>query len=94
MRRRIIFRIKSLTPTTFAIDADVSKFGKYESGGLCNQVKDTLKVDHLPLSESVEKPEMDPTDWAKMEAPGQLHIAFQALDAFTQSNNGTTSTAE
>ena len=40
------------------------------------------------LAESLKEPDFAISDFAKMERPAQLHVGFQALDAFSKANNG------
>jgi len=71
-------KIKVLGPFTFGI-GDTSAFGDYVSGGIATQVKMPTTVHFKPITESMNEPELLITDFAKMDRPAQLHIAFQAL---------------
>lgn len=82
-------------PFTFTIDvqdeADQARFssGESSSGGYVTQVKQPLTVNFKPLSEAIAKPgEFLISDFAKMDRPELLHIAFRALDAFQVKNSG------
>jgi ubiquitin-activating enzyme E1 len=72
-------------PYTFSI-GDVSGLGQYKTGGMYKQVKMPKFIDFKPLSESIKDPEFLISDYAKFDRPQQLHIGFQAVHAFTQSN--------
>ncbi|CAG4982614.1 unnamed protein product [Colias eurytheme] len=74
-------KIKVLGPYTFSI-GDTTKFSKYFRGGIVTQVKMPKKLSFKPLSESLKEPEFLITDFAKMDYPQQLHLAFAALHKF------------
>ncbi|KAJ3186739.1 SPS-sensor component ptr3 [Gaertneriomyces sp. JEL0708] len=74
-------------PYTFNI-GDTSGFGDYQTGGLFTQVKKPKVFKFLPLKEAILKPEFVIPDFAKFDRPAQLHVGFQALDAFTAKHNG------
>ncbi|KAF9580912.1 SPS-sensor component ptr3 [Lunasporangiospora selenospora] len=75
-------KIKVLGPYTFSI-GDTSDLGTYVSGGLFQQVKMPKLIDFLSLKESLQKPEYLITDFGKFDRPGQLHVGFQALHAYS-----------
>ncbi|XP_045498764.1 ubiquitin-like modifier-activating enzyme 1 [Colias croceus] len=77
-------KIKVLGPYTFSI-GDTTKFSKYFRGGIVTQVKMPKKLSFKPLSESLKEPEFLITDFAKMDYPQQLHLAFAALHKFEAS---------
>lgn len=73
-------------PYTFSI-GDVSGLGQYKRGGLYQQVKMPKFLDFKKLSVSLKEPEFVMSDFAKFDRPQQLHIGFQALNAFAQTHN-------
>jgi ubiquitin-activating enzyme E1 len=82
-------------PFTFTIDIkddeDKERFltGQPSTGGYVTQVKQPLTVKFKPLGEAIASPgEFLISDFAKMNRPELLHIAFQALDAFQAKNDG------
>ncbi|KAI9143154.1 hypothetical protein BKA69DRAFT_1026824 [Paraphysoderma sedebokerense] len=74
-------KVKVLGPYTFSI-GDTTTFGDYVSGGVFTQVKMPKLFDFKSLRESLKKPDYMMSDFAKFDRPGQLHVAFQAVDAF------------
>ncbi|KAJ3412956.1 hypothetical protein HDV05_008671 [Chytridiales sp. JEL 0842] len=68
-------------PFTFKI-GDTTKYGDYVTGGIFTQVKQPKTFKFASLRESLKKPEFLIADFAKFDRPMQLHLAFQALDAF------------
>jgi len=82
-------KIKVLGPYSFSI-GDTSKFSAYVRGGYAKQVKMPQKFKFKPLNESVKEPEFLYSDFAKMERPIQLHIAFRALNEYKSMSNGQT----
>ncbi|XP_054272090.1 ubiquitin-like modifier-activating enzyme 1 [Macrosteles quadrilineatus] len=79
-------KIKVLGPYTFSI-GDTTKFSDYVRGGIVTQVKMPKNVSFKCLSDSLKEPEFLITDFGKFDHPAQLHLAFQALDAF-EKNKG------
>ncbi|KAI8628256.1 ubiquitin-activating enzyme E1 1 [Xylariaceae sp. FL1651] len=71
-------------PYTFSI-GDVSGLGQYKRGGLYQQVKMPAIIDFKPISASLRDPEFVQSDFAKFDRPQLLHVAFEALNAYTQS---------
>ncbi|KAL7627385.1 E1 ubiquitin-activating protein [Parahypoxylon ruwenzoriense] len=71
-------------PYTFSI-GDVSGLGQYQSGGLYQQVKMPKFLDFKTISAALRDPEFVISDFAKFDRPHQLHIGFEALHAFKQS---------
>lgn len=68
---------------TFELDLDTAKFGEYLRGGIVTQHKEHKKLSFRPLSEALENPgELLLSDFSKTENCPQLHLAFQALDAY------------
>jgi len=73
--------IKVLGPFSFSI-GDTSGYGAYTSGGYMHQVKQKQAVSFLPLPQALAAPDFLVSDFAKFERPMQLHLGFQALDAY------------
>jgi len=73
--------VKVLGPYSFSIE-DTRGYGAYTSGGYMHQVKQPQTVHFKPLSASIAEPEFLVSDFAKFDRPLQLHLGFQALDAF------------
>ncbi|KAI0394351.1 putative ubiquitin-protein ligase [Xylariaceae sp. FL0594] len=71
-------------PYTFSI-GDVSGLGQYKRGGLYQQVKQPAVIDFKTISEALREPEFVQSDFAKFDRPQLLHLAFEALSAYTQS---------
>ncbi|KAI1400784.1 hypothetical protein F4819DRAFT_460388 [Hypoxylon fuscum] len=71
-------------PYTFSI-GDVSGLGQYQGGGLFQQVKKKKEINFKTISESLRHPEFVMSDFAKFDRPAQLHVGFEALHAFAQS---------
>ncbi|KAI0165666.1 ubiquitin-activating enzyme E1 1 [Xylariaceae sp. FL1272] len=71
-------------PFTFSI-GDVSGLGQYKRGGLYQQVKMPAIIDFKSISSSLRDPEFVFSDFAKFDRPQLLHVAFEALNAFAQS---------
>ncbi|RKO93771.1 hypothetical protein BDK51DRAFT_18222 [Blyttiomyces helicus] len=74
-------------PYTFTI-GDTTAFGTYKSGGIFQQVKQPKILKFRSLKESLAKPELLISDFAKFDRPAALHIGFQALDAFAAKHGG------
>ncbi|KAK7957112.1 uncharacterized protein PG986_006334 [Apiospora aurea] len=70
-------------PYTFSI-GDVSGLGQYKRGGLYQQVKMPKVMNFKTISTAMREPEFVMSDFAKFDRPQQLHVAFEALHAFTQ----------
>ncbi|XP_059490733.1 ubiquitin-like modifier-activating enzyme 1 [Neocloeon triangulifer] len=79
-------RIKVLGPYTFSI-GDTTGLSHYTGGGVATQVKMPDKVDFLPFSKALGKPEFVMTDFGKFDSPPVLHAAFTALHKFVKNNN-------
>ncbi|KAK5624896.1 hypothetical protein RRF57_000612 [Xylaria bambusicola] len=71
-------------PYTFSI-GDVSGLGQYKRGGLYQQVKMPAIIDFKSISASLRDPEFVQSDFAKFDRPQLLHVGFEALSAYTQS---------
>ncbi|WFC99050.1 E1 ubiquitin-activating enzyme [Malassezia yamatoensis] len=68
-------------PYTFTI-GDTSSFQPYKCGGLFKQVKQPKTLHFQSLRESRDSPECLISDFAKMDRPPLLHVAFEALSQF------------
>ncbi|KAI0469449.1 putative ubiquitin-protein ligase [Xylaria cf. heliscus] len=71
-------------PYTFSI-GDVSGLGEYKRGGLFQQVKMPVIIDFKTISAALREPEFVQSDFAKFDRPPLLHVGFEALSAYTQS---------
>ena len=71
-------------PYTFSI-GDVSGLGQYQKGGLYQQVKMPKTIEFKSITNALKDPEFVISDFAKFDRPQQIHIGFQALHAFAQS---------
>lgn len=80
-------KVQVLGPYAFKIDIDES-YGKYEKGGLYTQVKMPTTVKFQSLKEQLSSPEFFYSDYAKFDRPPQLHLGFQALQAFQTKHQG------
>ncbi|KAF0354769.1 ubiquitin-activating emzyme E1 [Gigaspora margarita] len=78
-------KVKVLGPYTFSI-GDTLNFGDYISGGIFTQVKQPKTISFKSFREALKKPEHLISDFGKWDRPGQLHLGFQALHAFTEKN--------
>ena len=74
---------------SFKVWVDPTTLGEYIGGGIVEDVKVALPHKFSSLEESIAKPlenakdHMFPVfDFAAFDRPGQLHIAFQAIQAF------------
>eukprot|EP00210_Caulerpa_lentillifera_P007110 g6803.t1 len=68
---------------SFELDLDTTSFGDYSNGGIVTQMKQTKTLEFKSLTESLINPgEFLQSDFSKLERPGILHVAFQALDEF------------
>ncbi|KAI2625184.1 putative ubiquitin-protein ligase [Xylaria nigripes] len=71
-------------PYTFSI-GDVSGLGQYKRGGLYQQVKQPVIIDFKSISASQREPEIVQSDFAKFDRPQLLHVGFEALSEYRQS---------
>lgn len=79
-----------LSPTEFSIgDTSGAEYGAYQYGGIARQLKLTNTVTFESLEKQLSSPRYIVADFAKMEAPLQIHVAMLALDQFTVKNNCT-----
>lgn len=74
-------KVRVLGPYTFSIGNTLS-FSNYVRGGIATQVKMPKTIQFKSFSDSLLEPEFLLTDFAKMDRPAQLHIAFQALHSY------------
>ena len=74
-------------PYTFSI-GDISQYGRYKNGGIFTEVKMPKTLEFKSLRDSLAKPELLVTDFAKFDRPAQLHLGFQALQQFTERHQG------
>ncbi|KAL7730588.1 hypothetical protein ACLKA6_000579 [Drosophila palustris] len=81
-------KITVLGPYTFSI-GDTSQFDAYKSGGVATQVKMPKTISFKSLAEAYENPEFLISDFAKLDAPATLHVAFSALGNYMTKHNGT-----
>lgn len=68
-------------PYTFSI-GDVSGLGQYTRGGMYQQVKMPKIINFKNYTAAVKEPEFLMSDFAKFDRPQQLHLGFQAVQAF------------
>ncbi|OAQ87526.1 ubiquitin-activating enzyme E1 1 [Purpureocillium lilacinum] len=68
-------------PYTFSI-GDVTGLGQYQRGGQYQQVKMPKIINFKNFTSSLKEPEFVMSDFAKFDRPQQLHLGFQALEAF------------
>lgn len=80
-------QIEVLGPYAFKIKIDKS-YGEYVKGGLYQQVKVPTKIHFKTLKEQLSEPEYVLSDFAKFDRPPQLHLGFQALQAFQTRHGG------
>eukprot|EP01065_Artemidia_motanka_P019875 TRINITY_DN2376_c0_g1_i1.p1 TRINITY_DN2376_c0_g1~~TRINITY_DN2376_c0_g1_i1.p1 ORF type:complete len:1075 (+),score=488.18 TRINITY_DN2376_c0_g1_i1:71-3226(+) len=93
-----VFRVKTTGVYTFTIHTagedgelvpvDGAKLARYQRGGFCVRVKLPVEQSFLSLAEAIEKPEMMPTDFAKEDEPGTLHLLFLALHEYAKRSGG------
>ncbi|KAK9827310.1 hypothetical protein WJX81_003279 [Elliptochloris bilobata] len=76
-------RIRNCKAHSFELEEDTSSYSAYVRGGIVTQHKEPKQLAFKPLAAAIAEPgEFLASDFAKMEQPAQLHLAFQALDAF------------
>ncbi|EDO33332.1 predicted protein [Nematostella vectensis] len=78
--------IKVLGPYTFSI-GDTSSYSDYVRGGIVTQVKMPKIVKFKSFRQSLMEPEFVLTDFAKMERPSQLHLAFTCLSEYLKKHS-------
>lgn len=68
---------------SFEVETDSRKYKQYQRGGLVVQSKEPKILQFQTFAEALKHPgDFLISDFAKMDRPPVLHIAFQALDAF------------
>ena len=68
---------------SFELEEDTSSYSAYERGGIVTQHKEAKRLAFKPLAAALAKPgEFLVSDFVKLEQPAQLHLGFQALDAY------------
>mmetsp|Transcript_6972 Transcript_6972/g.20372 ORF Transcript_6972/g.20372 Transcript_6972/m.20372 type:complete len:1034 (-) Transcript_6972:1236-4337(-) len=78
-------RVKNVKAYSFELEEDTTSFKKYLSGGLVTKVKEPKTLNFKPLGECIADPgDFLLCDFAKLERPALLHVAFLALDEFQQ----------
>ena len=76
-----------MQPHSFELEEDTSGFKGYVRGGIVAQFKRPKQLAFQPLQQAIQSPgEFLFSDFSKIERPGLLHVAFQALDAFQVSS--------
>jgi len=79
-------KVKNCKPHSFEVDCDVSGYGPYTGGGIVTQVKQPKQLSFKRLREALGEPgEFLLSDFSKLERPGLLHVGFQALEEFEES---------
>ncbi len=72
-----------MQPHSFELEQDTSSYKGYVRGGIVAQFKRPKQLAFQPLQQAIDSPgEFLFSDFSKIERPGLLHVAFQALDAF------------
>ena len=79
-----------LSPTEFSIgDTSGAEYEAYQHGGIARQLKQPKTASFQSLEKQLSSPQYIVADFAKMEAPLQIHVAMLALDQFISENNRT-----
>ncbi|XP_035226335.1 ubiquitin-like modifier-activating enzyme 1 [Stegodyphus dumicola] len=78
-------KVQVFGPYTFGI-GDTSNFSDYIRGGVATQVNMPKTIHFKSFKEAIVDPEFIMTDFAKLDRPPQLHLAFQAVHNFRQKN--------
>ncbi|KFM79356.1 Ubiquitin-like modifier-activating enzyme 1, partial [Stegodyphus mimosarum] len=78
-------KVQVFGPYTFGI-GDTSNFSDYIRGGVATQVNMPKTINFKSFKEAIVDPEFIMTDFAKLDRPPQLHLAFQAVYNFRQKN--------
>ena len=72
-----------MQPHSFELEEDTSSYSAYMRGGIVTQHKETKRLAFKPLAAAIAEPgEFLVSDFVKLEQPAQLHLGFQALDAY------------
>eukprot|EP00951_Prasinocladus_malaysianus_P022576 scaffold189628_cov45-Prasinocladus_malaysianus.AAC.1 len=73
----------AVQPHHFELEEDTTGFGEYTRGGIVTQFKPAKTISFKTLAQALVEPgEFLLSDFSKMERSPQLHVAYQALDAF------------
>lgn len=78
-------RVTVAGPYTFSI-GDTSGLNDYTGGGVFKQVKQPETISFRSLRDNIAEPTCVISDFAKMERPNLLHVAFQALSTYVAAN--------
>ena len=85
-----LFKITVINAEKFSIDCDTSNMPKFEpSNPMAIEEKQPRQMVFRSLSEELPKPTIVEGDWAKLDHPANLHVAFQALSKFQEKHAGT-----
>jgi ubiquitin-activating enzyme E1 len=80
-------RVKNVKAHSFELEEPIKGEVAYTRGGLVVQVKEPKQLSFRPLADALAEPgEFLLSDFAKLDRSAQLHVGFQALDAFRASN--------
>ena len=80
-------RVKNVKAYSFELEEDTTNLKKYISGGLVTKVKEPKTLSFRPLADCMADPgDFLLCDFAKLERPALLHVAFAALDEFVKRN--------
>ena len=85
-------QITNYTPISFNI-ADKLNYEKYISGGICEEIKEIIKVNYFPLKERFYSPYIgkknkpSPFDFSKIGRNELIHCGILALHEFYEKNN-------
>ena len=79
-------KVQVFGPYTFGI-GDTTNFSDYSRGGVATQVNMPKKINFKSFKDAVADPEFIMSDFAKLDRPPQLHLAFQGVHMFKQKNN-------
>ncbi|KAJ9455430.1 Ubiquitin-like modifier-activating enzyme 1 [Diplonema papillatum] len=86
-----LVQVKVTGPFTFTLEKDGKPFDctryKYVRGGYVTKVRQPAQMVFRSLEDSMREPEFLLTDFAKMDAPGTLHLLFLALHEFHKAHN-------
>ena len=82
-------RVKNVKAYSFELEEDIANLKRYLSGGLVSKVKEPKTLNFKPLDQCIASPgEFLLCDFAKLERPALLHVAFLALDEFQKKSGG------
>jgi ubiquitin-activating enzyme E1 len=80
-------RLCAVQAHSFELEEDTSSYSTYVRGGIVTQFKRPKQLAFQPLQAALQSPgEFLFSDFSKIERPGLLHVAFQALDTFQVSH--------